>query len=356
MVHFQTLILGLLLLGTAPFIGPATSLVAQTPRQPDPEKAISRIALGSCAHEGKKQPVLNRVVESRPDLFIYLGDNIYGDTRNMDKLRKKYQELSDKKEFKRLCKATPILATWDDHDYGENDAGREYPFKEESREIFLDFWNEPAESERRKHPGIYHAHVLGPPGQRVQVILLDTRTFRDHLLESHGEPWKNDYRPNPHPDSTFLGAEQWKWLEAQLQIPAEVRIIASSNQFSHAYNGWESWANVPHERQQMIAMIQYTRAKGVIFLSGDVHWGELSRMDPPGGYPLYDLTSSGITQTWRTIEPNVHRIGEPMREVNFGLINIDWDQDDPVIEFELRGDKGKQVLSHQIRLSELSWE
>ena len=330
-------------------------LFGQTPRQPDPEKTISRIAIGSCAHQDKKQPVLNQAANTKPDLFLYLGDNIYGDTRNMDKLRGKYEKLGEKKEFKRLCKTTPILATWDDHDYGENDAGREYPFKEESKEIFLDFWNEPESSSRRDHPGIYHAHVLGKPGQRVQIILLDTRTFRDHLMESHGDPYKNDYRPNPSPDSTFLGEAQWKWLEQQLQVPAEVRIIATSNQFSHAYNGWESWSNVPHERQQMIAMIQYTRAKGVIFVSGDVHWGELSRMDPPGGYPLYDLTSSGITQTWRSIEGNVARIGPPMRDENFGLINIDWKKDDPEIEFVLKDKKGKQVLSHQIRLSELSW-
>ncbi len=338
------------------FAGIFLCSLAQSPRQPDPEKTISRIALGSCAHQNKKQPILLKAVKSKPDLFIYLGDNIYGDTRSMDKLKSKYDKLAAKKEFQKLCEAMPILATWDDHDYGENDAGKEYPFKAESKEIFLDFWNEPEDSERRTHPGVYHSVLLGPPGKRIQVILLDTRTFRDHLMKANGEPWFNDYRPNPSPDSTFLGEAQWKWLEQQFQIPADIRLIASSTQFSHGYNGWESWSNVPHERQRMLALIQFTRAEGVIFISGDVHWGELSRLEPPGGYPIYDLTSSGITQTWPSVERNGNRVGEPMRENNIGLINIDWNAKDPDIEFVLKDVKGKVVLSHTVKLAELGFD
>ena len=146
-----------------------------------------------------------------------------------------------------------VLATWDDHDYGENDAGRHYPFKAESKEIFLDFWNEPKKSKRREHNGIYHSLMFGKKEQKVQIILLDTRTFRDNLaLSGDDNKWKHDYKPNQNPDSTFLGDEQWKWLEAQLQQPAKIRIIASSNQFAHEYNGYESWTNVPHEQQKML--------------------------------------------------------------------------------------------------------
>lgn len=324
-------------------------------RQPDPGQVVSKIALGSCAHQNKPQPILTKALSENPDLFLYLGDNIYGDTRDMADLQAKYDKLGAKPEFKKLCQSVPILATWDDHDYGENDAGREYPFKTESRDIFLNFWNEPEESERRSHDGIYHAVVLGPPGKRVQVILLDTRSFRDGLLEKDGKPWKNDYRPNESPDSTFLGAEQWAWLGKVLQERAEVRIVVSSNQFSHDYNGWESWTNVPREREKMQELIVQTRARGVFFLSGDVHWGELSRLKAPGCYPLYDLTSSGITQTWPSTEPNSNRIGKPVRENNFGLISIDWEKKDPEITFELKNKKGDVKVRHQVSLSELSF-
>ncbi|MFM8711242.1 MAG: hypothetical protein ACKOC7_08185, partial [Sphingomonadales bacterium] len=113
----------------------------------------TRIAFGSCAHQDRPQPLLRLAASYKPDRFIFLGDNIYGDTDNMDTLRAKYQRWGAKPEFKQLAATTPILATWDDHDFGRNDAGRHYPYKVPSKEIFLDFFKEPLQSERRKHPG-----------------------------------------------------------------------------------------------------------------------------------------------------------------------------------------------------------
>jgi alkaline phosphatase D len=98
-----------------------------------------KIAFGSCGKQSHPLPIFNEVVKQVPNLFIFLGDNIYGDTHDMDILRKKYQELGDKESYKNLIKNTDVLATWDDHDYGQNDAGKHYPHKEESKEIFLDF-------------------------------------------------------------------------------------------------------------------------------------------------------------------------------------------------------------------------
>src|ERR687889_248349 len=101
---------------------------------------VSKIAFGSCASEKGPQPILDLVVQHKPDLFVYLGDNIYGDTYNMQTLQSKYDSLAAKPEFQRLKKAVKILATWDDHDYGWNDAGKHYPFKNESKEMFLKFF------------------------------------------------------------------------------------------------------------------------------------------------------------------------------------------------------------------------
>lgn len=295
---------------------------------PDTQRLPSRIAFGSCADQNRPQPILAHVVARQPDFFIYLGDNIYGDTEDMAVLEAKYQQLGAKPEFQALRAAMPTLAIWDDHDYGANDAGRHYPQKEASKEMFLDFWGVPASSPRRTRPGIYGSHVFAEDGRRLQVILLDTRTFRDDLLPNdQAAGHKNDYRPNPSPDSTVLGAAQWAWLEAQLRQPADLRIIASSIQFSHSYNGWESWTNVPHEQQRMMDLIRETQAQGVVFISGDVHWGEISRQENPGAYPLYDVTASGINQDWDSIEPNANRVGEAVAVYNFGLIEIDWAED-----------------------------
>ena len=104
-------------------------------------KEVNLIAFGSCANQNNPQPVLTKVNERHPDVFCWLGDNIYADTKNMKLMRKKYSKLGCKAEFRELNKETHFLAVWDDHDYGKNDAGKEYPMKEESKNIFLDFYN-----------------------------------------------------------------------------------------------------------------------------------------------------------------------------------------------------------------------
>jgi len=275
----------------------------------------------------------------------------------MDILKAKYAKLNAKEEFQNLRNQCMVLATWDDHDFGENDAGKHYPLKEESKEIFLDFWEEPKKSKRRKHDGIYHSLMFGKDAQKIQVILLDTRTFRNDLsLSDTDKQWKHDYKPNTNPDSTFLGDQQWKWLEEQFEIPAKIRIIASSNQFSHEYNGYESWTNVPHEQQKMIDLIKKTKASGVVFISGDVHWGELSKMENEGGYPIYDVTSSGITEVWDSVEPNENRLGDTIRENNFGMINIDWSSSDPLLTFLIIDVNGTSRVEYKVKLSGLTFQ
>ena len=97
-----------------------------------------KIAFGSCGKQTHPLPIFNEVVKQDPNIFIFLGDNIYGDTHDMGILRKKYEELGNKESYKNLIKNTDVLATWDDHDYGQNDARKNYQHKEEFKEIFLE--------------------------------------------------------------------------------------------------------------------------------------------------------------------------------------------------------------------------
>ena len=307
-------------------------------------------------------PVLDAVRAQNPDLFIYLGDNIYGDTKDMAVLQAKYDKLAAKPEFQRLRSAVEILSVWDDHDYGWDDAGKEYEFKEQSREIFFDFWKIPANSPRRTHPGIYGSHQFANDGRTLQIILLDTRTFRDPLKRNgKGEDkptaasgFKNEYQPDPDPEKTLLGNAQWKWLESELKKPADLRVICSSIQFGHEYNGWESWTNLPTERQRMIDLIKDTGANGVVFISGDVHWGEISKRNPPDMYPLYDVTASGLTEEWYNVEPNKYRVGKATRENHFGMLSIDWDSKPPTVEMNIIDGKGMRRATELIALSALS--
>ena len=221
------------------------------------QTTITKIAFGSCGNQDKNQPILDLVTRYTPDIFLYLGDNIYGDTKDMKELKAKYDKLAAKPEYQKLKAKTKIFATWDDHDFGWNDAGRHYPFKKESKEIFLNFFDEPAESLRRQRAGIYTSYAFGNRGKRVQIIMLDTRTFRDDLLPYKGGVnddkryfYGLDYAPHVSKDSTLLGSDQWKWLEDQLHQPADLRIICTSTQFAIEYNGYEAWANFHTNRER----------------------------------------------------------------------------------------------------------
>lgn len=323
---------------------------------------VTTIAFGSCGHEDQPQPVLQIAAEKKPTAFIFLGDNIYGDTDNMDTLRAKYERFGAKKEFQQLAASTKILATWDDHDYGRNDAGKYYPYKDESKAIFLNFFKEPALSERRKHKGIYHAEYIWAGDRVVQIILLDNRTFRSDLLPYDGKNpvsqenyfYKLDYSIHSSKDSTFLGEEQWQWLEKELRQPADLRLICSGSQFGIEYNGYEAWANYPHEQQRMLDMIKKTKAEGVIFLSGDVHYAEISKMQSPTLYPIYDITSSGITSTWSFATPNANRIEGPVMDNHIGLLTIQWEID-PIIKMEIMDNKRNVRIDYAIKLSELKF-
>ena len=112
------------------------------------QKPIERIAFGSCGHQIGEQFIWNSVIAMDPELWIWLGDNIYGDTKDMEVLRRKYQQLGDNYNYGLLKEKCPIIATWDDHDYGVNDGGKEYPKRAESQKVFLEFFEEPSESPR----------------------------------------------------------------------------------------------------------------------------------------------------------------------------------------------------------------
>lgn len=318
------------------------------------ETALSRIAFGSCAHQDKPQPIWDRVDAFDPQLFLFLGDNIYGDTRDMAVLRAKYAKLAAKPGFQRLRRKTPCLAIWDDHDYGENDAGREYPMKQASKDIFLDFWMEPKASPRRSRAGNYTSTIIGPDGRRVQIIMPDNRWFRSGLLGITEEPKdRGPYLVNSDPAATMLGAEQWDWLEAELKKPAELRIFASSTQVLADAPGYEAWINYQADHQRLLDLIDFADVNGLIMISGDTHYAELSRLVEGVPYPLYDLTSSGLTEVWPFLGPNRLRVGEGFMGQNYGRILIDWEQRDPEIRLEVESIEGQIVLAETVRLSAL---
>lgn len=333
----------------------AASCTTERPAPPLPV-VVDRIAFGSCARQKQPQPIWDAILAAEPDVFLFIGDNVYADARTPQEIRDAYARLAAQPGWVRLRERCPILATWDDHDYGRNDAGAEYPLKRDSQRIFLDFFDVPRDSPRHRREGIYDAVAFGPEGRRVQVLLLDTRWFRSPLrARPPGESRPahlGRYVPNPSPDATILGDAQWMWLEEQMRIPADLRILCSSIQVISDEHGFESWGNFPGERARLYALIS-SSGGGTVVVSGDRHHAELSRNDA-AGVLLYDLTSSSLNAPReRTGEPNRARVGDACFDANFGLIEVAWDAAAPTVTLEIRRANGEVALRHSVPLEDL---
>ncbi|XP_052201261.1 uncharacterized protein LOC127807450 isoform X2 [Diospyros lotus] len=363
---------------------------SEVERQP----LVYRIAFGSCANQSAPQPIWNAILDFDPQVFIWLGDNIYGDIRRPFKLfgqertigpwknaprfipssgkemQARYDKAKSNHGYIRLRETAKVIGTWDDHDYGLNDAGKEFSGKITNQRLMLDFLDEPQDSPRRKQAGVYTSYMFGPAGRKVKVILLDTRYHRDPLFS----------------DGTILGNLQWTWLEKELKGPASaITIIGSSIQVISNLSAttgplfdMESWGRFPKERTRLFKLIADSKRDGVFFISGDVHFGEITRYDCASGYPLYDITSSGLTQavekalppplhfivrflawltpsTMRVLDRNCRYRSCTSGQPNFGVIEINWDTTPVNLKFEVRDVNGLPVTSVNSSLLELQF-
>lgn len=250
---------------------------------PKPAGAF-RIAVLACHRQFEPAPALARYGELQADLCLWTGDNVYADAPDDPAfIQRCYDTLAAKPAFQQLMQI-PYLATWDDHDFGLNDAGREYRFKAQSKEMFRRFWKLeqeiPAEQE-----GIYYGRMIQAGSMQVQILMLDVRYNRDL----------------PGPASDVLGEAQWQWLEAQLRRPADLRILVSGFQILLDRDaGSETWDRFPAARARLFETIRRTQAEGAVFLTGDQHYAEVSRLPGALDYDAIELQFAGINQ----IEPS----------------------------------------------------
>lgn len=331
---------------------------------------VWRVAFGSCAKQSKPQPIWQRVLQSQPDLFVFLGDNFYADVKTESGLRERHREFLEKTELQEFRQQVPHVAIWDDHDYGDDDVGAEYPLKHLSQKLFCDSWGEAENSPRRSRDGIFECYRYEVRGQTVQVILPDLRFNRGPLVADEGargdytrwvesalvrarrgEEVEGWYQPQNDAGASLLGPSQWAWLEARLREPADLRILGSSIQLAAEGTGWECWSHFPHERLRLLTMLKEHRVSGLVTLSGDMHYGEVSRLDRPGNYPLWDITSSGLTEVWPVPTPNRRRVGKSYAGINFGLLDFDpvrW-----TLDLSVHDHRGERQVHQRISLREL---
>ena len=300
------------------------------------DATLTRIAVGSCNHQSAAQHMWAQIAAQNPQLFLMIGDNVYGDAgwdgdAGLNSLRRAYALQASHPEFAAFRSKVPMMATWDDHDFGFNDAGGSFPFRRWSETLFETFWS--SSDAVKARPGIYESTITGVAGKRVQVILLDTRFFRSDLKRG---PWTKDrpplggYLPDDSDGTTVLGEAQWAWLAQELAKPADLRIVVSSTQVLTTAHQFEGWTNFPAERTRLLDLLAGRAKSGLVLLSGDRHAGGIYKV-AHGGQTIWELTSSSLNLSFgddieraTQREPDPARVGKIYPIENYGLVEIDW--------------------------------
>ena len=275
-----------------------------------------KYGLGSCLDQRWEQNIWSSIEKEDIDGFIFLGDNVYGDlpSGKLTKMKQAY-ETQRKKLPNWLMNDKEILAIWDDHDFGLNDGGGNYPLKKSAEKMFLNFWNIPSEDPRRKREGIYFNHIKEIDGIKAEIIGLDTRYFRSELRGK-----SNAYKPNFDFDATILGTSQWNWLEGVIEnSSADIIIILSSIQVLATTHPYEKWGNFPLERDRLIKLIKKASKKQtLVVISGDRHRSGIYQ-----NKDFIEITASSLNKAAsQNIETDPLLVGETYPIKNYGILDI----------------------------------
>lgn len=310
---------------------------------PDGPRCFSA-AFGSCAqhYDDPVQPVWAGVEAVDPDLFLWLGDNVYIDSIHESVMAECYRRQRNVLSAVPVLRKIPQLATWDDHDYCLNDHDRRNPAKEKALAVFRRYWANPAYGEAG-NPGTYFRYHYGG----VDFFFLDVRYYRD---------------PNDAPDDsnkTMLGPAQLEWLKASLRASdAPFKVLASGSGWSASKGATgDAWSSHLSERNDIFEFITEQEVGGVLLISGDTHVGEFNCIpwSEHGGYDLYELVSSPLAQkpdkgAWTARRPEMRIRQVYSRGNNFGLLEFDTTAADPTVTLTLRDTTGRRTWWRPVTL------
>ena len=308
-----------------------------------------KIGFASCLNQNKAMPIFSTIKAEGFDLFLMMGDNVYGNSKSEDLKELSLAYSKQRQNFDKLDFDFPIEAIWDDNDYGLGDGGKEYHLKDKSKKLFLDFWDISNDDPRRKRSGLYHEIIKDFKGKSIQILFLDTMTFRDNLKPSDdkGAVGKERYIPFLDSTLTMLGDEQWQWLAQKMSVAIDYRFIISSIQFLAIGHGWECWNNLPYERQKLINLIDKSNIEHTVLLSGDRHRGGLYQLKTKTNKIISEMTSSSLNVPYsNSEEPGPLRVGSTYSRENYGVIQLDELQDS--ISVSLKNIKGEVVNSFKM--------
>ncbi|MGB0953101.1 MAG: alkaline phosphatase D family protein [Planctomycetota bacterium] len=299
-----------------------------------------RVVFGSCAGNwgiDPDQPVFRAIHAQDPDLFLWLGDNIYYGLKGREwedpsLMEARWSIQRAMPSLQPLLADTPHYAVWDDHDYGPNDSDKEYVLRDFSLDLFTSYWPNPAAG-LEGPDGVFFSFRAGP----VEFFMLDTRY---------------DRQPNRTADAKgkqpLLSESRWAWLFDGLRTSdADFKVVASGMQVLTTYHRFETWNLFPEERSRLLDFLQREAIGGVFFLSGDRHIGEAIRMPRRGTYDLIEFTSSPLAAGVGEAKPDAEvqeRIpGTLAATENFGVLEFDFADAEPSLSFRLHDVYGRPL-------------
>lgn len=316
-----------------------------------------QVAVGSCVYinepefdrpgkgYGGDYSIFTKIYEQKPDIMLWLGDNTYlreADWNSRTGIFARYTHTRNLPEMQPLLGSTANYALWDDHDFGPNDSDRGFWNKQTTLEAFKLFWGNPSFGVDGSQ-GITTTFEYGD----AQFFLLDNRTFRSPNKRKTGE-------------RRILGKEQIEWLIDNLaSSTATFKIIAIGCQVLNPVAKYENYATYSEELNELLTAIEREKIDGVLFLSGDRHHTELTKVPRAGTYPLYDLTSSPLTSGTHADngEPNTARVpGTLVNERNFSVLRFMGSGTERAMVITDYSFNGKELWKHTIKASELQQE
>ena len=312
---------------------------------------ILTLGFGSCLHQDRSMAILKTIEKKELDLFMFIGDNVYGDQKDgeLDKLIRTYKQQYNNLE--NFLKNVSTEFIWDDHDFGLNDGGSDYRYKDRAKELFLETWKIPSQDPRRLRDGLYFDKMIEKNGLKVHLIFLDNRTFKSEwkLTDEFNKEGKERYVKDFDPDKTLLGKKQWQWLKDKLNEDSNIKIILSSLQILSLGHGWESWDKLPLERERLFNLIDESNVSNLFIFSGDRHRGGFYSFKTDDNNDIYEFTSSSLNLPipFNTEEKGPLRIGSTYRKANFGVVRIFEDK----VVMELTSNKGKVVNSLNVEIN-----
>ena len=317
------------------------------------------IALGSCSYiseealdrpgkpYGSNYSIFESIAKKNPDIMLWGGDNVYlreADWDSKSGIYHRYTHSRALKEMQPLLASTQNIAIWDDHDFGPDDSDRSFYNKYTTQQAFKDFWaNKSYGMDAEQKEGIFSSYNWSD----AELFLLDNRFFKSPNKRLTGE-------------KTMLGSAQIQWLiDALTYSKASFKIIVIGGQVLNTEAVFENYENYKSEKDFLLSEILANQIKGVVFISGDRHFTELSTLKRPNTYPLYDWTVSPLTSGHGnferiTKEPNTNRVpGSLFAQHVFGTLSFSGEKETRQMKMSLFDKDGVELWNKTILKSEL---